>query len=123
IPMQHFVLVALASMLLAVPADVSGKWSGSFKPDNEEGTLPLFLILKQDGASLTGSGGPAETEQHPLQNGKVAGDRVVFEVPAGKGTFYFDLKFTGDEITGGLQMKRDDGESRTAKVTMKRAKP
>jgi len=118
----HLVLVALASILLAVPADVSGKWSGSFKPDNEENPLPLFLVLKQDGGSLTGSGGPTETEQHPMQNGKIDGDHLVFEVNAGKGTFYFDLKIAGDEITGGLQMKRDS-VTRTAKVSLKRAKP
>jgi hypothetical protein len=120
--MMHLALAALASLLLAVPVDVSGKWSGSFKPDNEENTLPVFLVLKQDGATLTGTGGPEEGQQFPVQNGKIDGDRLIFEVNAGKGIFYFDLKLAEDEMAGGLQMKRDS-ETRTAKVSLKRVKP
>ena len=42
--MRYLALAALVAVLAGVPADVSGKWSGSFKPDNEENTLPVFLV-------------------------------------------------------------------------------
>ena len=51
--------------------------------------------------------------------GKVEGNRLTFEVAAGKGTFIFHLKLVGDEITGNLQFKGDN-ETRTAKVSLKR---
>ena len=115
--------IAMALMILAACAmagDVSGKWSGSIMPDGEDGARPLYLIFSQDGNKLTGSGGPNESEQHPMQNGKIEGDRLTFEVQAGKGTFVFDLKIAGDEAKGDLQFK-GDSETRTGKVTLKRA--
>lgn len=114
------IVVALLLAVMAVAAgDISGKWSGTFKPDRDEGSQPLYMVFKQDGDKLTGSGGPNESEQHPMQNGRVEGDRVTFEVPAGKGTFVFDLKASGDELSGDLQFKRET-ETRTAKVSLKR---
>jgi hypothetical protein len=104
----------------AMAGTVSGKWSGAFMPDGGESAMPLYLIFNQDGNKLTGSGGPNESEQHPLQNGKIEGDRLTFEVPAGKGTFVFDLKISGDEAKGDLQFK-GNSETRTAKVALKRA--
>ena len=99
--------------------DVSGKWSGTFKADAEDQTESLYMVFQQDGGKLTGSGGPNESQQHPMRNGKVEDNRLTFEVPAGKGTFIFDLKLAGDEITGNLQFKGDN-ETRTAKVSLKR---
>jgi hypothetical protein len=114
--------IAIALMIVAacvMAGEVSGKWSGQFT--GEEGVaMPLYMILTQDGNKLTGSGGPNESEQHPMQNGKIEGDRLTFEVPAGKGTFVFDLKITGDEAKGNVQLKGEN-ETRSAKVTLKRA--
>ncbi len=119
--MRRVATAGLLFLTMAWAAGVSGKWSGKFSPANENSDQPLFLVLTQDGDKLTGSGGPNESEQHPMQNGKVEGDRVTFEVPAGKGTFVFDLKMTGDEMKGDLQFKEADGGMRNAKVSLKRA--
>ena len=99
---RALVLLAAAFSLCLVAGDASGKWSGSFKPDAENGSLSLYMVFQQDGGKLTGSGGPNESQQHPMQNGKIEDNRLTFEVPAGKGTFIFDLKLAGDEITPGL---------------------
>jgi hypothetical protein len=114
--------ILIAGLLSAacLLADVSGKWTGSFVPDGESENHPVYLVFKQDGEKLTGSGGPNESEQHPMQNGKVDGDKINFEVPAGKGVFIFDLKADGAAITGNLQFKAEN-ETRTAKVSLKKA--
>ncbi len=119
--MRKVLLFVLVVVMCRAAGDASGTWSGTFKPDAEDRTLPLVLILHQDGEMLTGSGGPTEAEQHPLKNGKVAAGRMTFEVPAGPGVFSFDLKIAGDDITGDLSFKNAT-ESRTAKVTLKRLK-
>src|SRR5262245_22916298 len=59
-------------------AQVSGKWSGTLEFSNASGESksgPAYMILKQDGNKVSGSGGPNEGEQHPIQNGKVLDDK------------------------------------------------
>ena len=114
-----FLGAALLFAMCLMGAGVSGKWSGSIMPNGEEHSRPVYMILHQDGDKLTGSGGPNESEQHPMQNGKVDGDRLTFEVPSGNGVFSFDLKIAGDEIAGDLQYK-DENETHTARVSLKR---
>jgi hypothetical protein len=117
--MRKMVVAVLVSALSLVAADVTGKWSGSLTPDKETESKPVYIILKQDGAKLTGSGGPDADKQHPTLTGKVEGDKVTFEVRAGSGTFYFNLEASGDEMSGDLRFKGED-ETRTAKVSLKR---
>src|SRR5689334_3480587 len=89
IRMKRIALLVLLSATCLL-ADVSGKWAGAAQDDQER---TLYFILKQDGATLTGTAGPREDEQHAMQNAKVEGDRITFEVPVGnKGTIAFDLK-------------------------------
>ena len=88
--MRKVLGVAVLFAMSLMGADVTGKWSGSFMPNGEEHTRPVFMILNQDGDKLTGSGGPNESEQHPMQNGKVDGDHLTFEVPTDNGSFSFD---------------------------------
>jgi hypothetical protein len=117
-------LLLLVLSAVALFADVSGKWSGAAESPNPGGERhTLFFNLKVDGNKLTGTGGPTEENQTPMQNGSVMGDKLTFQVPAGKGVLYFDLKTAGDEITGEVRMKREDGEEQpTLKVALKRSK-
>jgi hypothetical protein len=113
---------AMTALLLAVPifaADVSGKWSGSFGSDSSS-SQPIYLIVKQDGGRLTGSGGPSSSDQRPIQNGKVEGDRLTFEIEAGKGTLVFDLRTVRNELEGDLQLRSPEG-TRVAKVSLRKA--
>lgn len=101
-------------------ADVSGKWSGTIdlKEDGQAKTVPAFLILKQDGSNLTGSGGGNETDQHPIRKGMVDGDNVTLEVQDGDSVFTLTLKVDGDQITG--VVGKDD--SPKMKISLKRVK-
>jgi hypothetical protein len=101
-------------------ADVSGKWSGSAQDDQEK---TLFFVLKQDGATLTGTAGPREDQQHVMQKAKLDGDHLTFEVPIGdRGTIAFDLKLSGDALQGDVELRRSEGDVEKHKVELKRVK-
>ena len=121
--MRQLALAVLVFALSLGAADVTGKWSGTLKPDGE-GDQPLYVVLKQDGGKLSGSGGPTSDHQFPFESGKVDGDRLTFEVPVagggGNGSFRFDLQLKGEELTGAVEATMG-GEKRSAKVSLKRA--
>ena len=48
-------------------ADVSGTWAGS----------TFYMVLKQEGTKLSGTGGPAPTEQIQMQDTLRVGDEVI----------------------------------------------
>jgi len=120
-------ILAMAALVLAAPADVnlSGKWTGSFdmtSPDGEAHNSGIVMVLKHSGSEVTGTAGPEEGEQYPIKNGKVEGDKITLEVHRAEGqVIKFDLAMAGDRIKGGAHMEAN-GETRTAKVDVGRAK-
>jgi hypothetical protein len=120
IPLCLFVMVALA--LTAAAADTSGKWSGSFTPENGDAGS-AYVILKQSGTTLTGSAGPNANEQWPGLQGKVSGNRISFQVKsATDGTVYkCDLSLDGDHLKGDVTFTSAEGQSGKAKLELARA--
>ena len=116
-------LIALTLPLCAV-ADVTGKWSGSFEftQDGENHTETAYLILKQDGAALTGSGGPSEEHQMAIRNGKVDGSKLTFEIALDEDrVMSFVFQSDGDNLTGNVSgPDKESGTTRTAKLSLKR---
>ena len=107
-PMRPFLRVSLASLLACVTAlaatDVSGRWASA----------PVYLILKQEGNKLSGTGGPTEKEQMvTFDDGTVEGDRVTFHV----GTFQFNLQLNGDEMRGEMKNGADSNPVFLKRVT------
>lgn len=123
---MKFFLMAL--MLFALPlcvmADITGRWSGSFEfvQDGENHSETAYLILKQDGSSLTGSGGPTEDHQMAIRNGKVEGSKVTFEIALEEDrVMSFEFDSAGDTLTGKASgQDKETGAARTAKLTLKR---
>ena len=111
-------LVLLASNALA--GDLTGKWSGTFKVDGGDHTVPQLFILKQQGNKLTGTGGPNSGEQYPVENGRVEDSRVTFEVTTGNWKFAYDLKVSNEKMSGDLKLKAMN-DSRAATVTLTKA--
>jgi hypothetical protein len=97
------------------------KWSGAFRADGADRDVPQFFILKQEKNILTGTGGPDQSEQYPLESGKVDGDRVKFEITTGEWKFIYDLKALGAGMTGDLELKGTN-DRRTAKVSLSKMK-
>ena len=106
--MRRTLLAILVFATSALAADFNGNWSGEGISNGE--THPLYFFFRQDGNTLSGSGGPNIEEQHPFQNGKIVGDKVVFDVvPGNKGTIHFELKVDGDTLKGTVELRRADG--------------
>lgn len=119
-------MLGIAALVLAAPADVnlSGKWTGSFdmtSPDGEVHNSGIVMVLKHTGSEVTGTAGPEEGEQYPIVNGKVDGEKITLEVHREGRVIKFDLAMAGDRIKGGARMEAD-GDTRTAKVDVARAK-
>jgi len=120
---MKLITLALLFSTALLAADVTGKWSGSFTKSDayaDGRTEPVLLILKQDGKTLTGSGGPNESEQLPISSGKIEGDRVTFELSTGKGPLSFQLVLKGDQLKGDMKREFQDGRTETAKLDVKR---
>ena len=117
--MKQILLLIFAASLMA--ADASGTWTGTLTRDDNPEPGSAYLVLKQEGAKLTGTAGPNVGEQHAIENGKAENGNLTFEVPTGGGVMKFALKQEGDEIKGDLTRERD-GQSQTAKLAVKREK-
>jgi len=102
--LKAILVVPLLTVNLAA-ANVTGRWSGRFTVDGGDHDVPQLFILRQDGNKLTGSGGPVETEQYPIENGKVNGARVQFEITTGEWKFTYDIKADGATLKGNLELK------------------
>ena len=118
---MKLLLCSLVIATLAMAADVTGTWSGTFKGNEDPQDSSLTLILKQTGTEITGTAGPAADHQMAIQKGKIEGDKITIEVAVGDGTFKFDLVVDGEHMKGDLNASRGD-EKRSAKVEVTRAK-
>jgi hypothetical protein len=119
--MKTTIAIILLLAVNAMAGDLSGKWSGEFKVDGGDHGVPQLFMFKQNGDRLTGSGGPNTGEQYPIENGKVDGNRIMFEITTGEWKFTYDLKTTGDRITGTLELKSVN-DRRTATVSLNKVK-
>ncbi len=109
-------------LLAAMAGDLTGKWSGAFKVDGGDHNVPQLFILKQQGTTLTGSGGPNSGEQYPIENGRIEGDKVRFEITTGEWKFTYDLRLAEpDGLKGDLKLE-SVGDRRTAQVSLARVK-
>ena len=121
--MKH-ILVMILAVASAIGADANGRWSGTMTVRTSEGTDrvgPALLVLEQDGATITGSAGPDDSERHEIKNGKSDNGNLTFEVLNGESVMKFNLKHEGDEMKGEITRERD-GETQTAKLDLKRSK-
>jgi hypothetical protein len=105
----------------AAAADVSGKWSGSFTQENGDGGS-AYVILKQSGATITGSGGPDANDQWPGLEGTIDGNKVTFQVKStDDGTVYKStLVLDGDHLKGDVVFTTADGQSGKATLDLTR---
>ena len=120
--MKRLSMTIMLLVVAAMASDVTGTWTGTFTVSGGDHSTPQIVILKQNGNKLTGSAGPDAQEQYPLENGKIEGDRVTFELTSGEWKFSYNLRRSGqDGLKGNLELKSvNDG--RTAVVALSRTK-
>ena len=95
-------LLAFSALLGAT--DVSGKWSG----------FPIYLTLKQDGNTVTGSAGESEDDQIPFQSGSIEDDRLTLKL----GSMEISLVIEGDQMSGEVHQG-----TQTRRMVFRRMKP
>jgi hypothetical protein len=118
--MKYILLLTLAAACLFA-SDATGKWTGTFTTSDSSEDHTALLVLKQEGAKLTGTAGPDANEQHEIANGKIENGNITFDVPGENGVMKFVLKLEGDQIKGELSRERE-GQKQTAKLAVKRDK-
>jgi hypothetical protein len=104
-----------------VLGNVSAGWTGSWRAVDGDADLPHWFSLRQDGAKLSGTGGPNPSAQYPLLDGLVGGKSVGFELHVGQRTFLYDLKFQDQELRGTVSVTSANG-TRTTAVRFERAR-
>lgn len=122
--MKRMLLSALLCAMSAFGTDFSGRWSGTAESRHEDGstgTDAVYFELKQEGTAVTGTGGGPE-DVLPINNGKVEGNTVTFEVtPEGRGVFKVKLTMNGDSMSGNVT-REGEGGMPVAKLLLKREK-
>ncbi len=117
-----FLLLCTGALLAA---DLTGKWSGSFDIKNQDGTTKpgsAYLDLKQSGEEVTGTAGPNSGEQMQIQKGKLAGNKLTFEVPTGESLMKFELTFENDRIEGDVRRETGGQPNGSARLSVTRVK-
>jgi len=120
--MKHVMAAVLLLGAAVMAGDISGKWSGEFKVEGGDHSIPQFFILKQQDKTVTGTGGPDASEQYPIENGRIQGDSLKFELTTGEWKFAYELKMASqDELRGDLKLESVN-DRRSAKVVLSRLK-
>jgi hypothetical protein len=98
-----FAILLFAAAACAADANVTGRWTGNAvitMPDGQTIERTALFILTQSGAAVTGTAGPDESQQLPLQDGKLEGSRLTFRVVTEDVLFNFTLTADQDRMQG-----------------------
>jgi hypothetical protein len=117
-------IFAAVWVAVAAGADVSGRWTGSFKmtaPDGQVHDGTALLVLKQAGSDITGTIGPDDGEQHSITKGKIEGDKVTLEAAEGALVMKLEMVLTGERLAGDVTAS-GEGRQMKAKIDVSRAK-
>ena len=122
--MKRILFCFLISLLTLSAAELSGKWTGMVQiktPDGENMMVPLIAELQQKGQELSGTIGRSADEKKAIENGKVEGTKLSFQVSTSDSAnpFKFELAATEAGLEGQMTGRVDQGQI-TGKVTMKR---
>jgi hypothetical protein len=113
---------ALATMISARPifaaTDVTGTWTGTLTaPDGS--TFPLTFTFKQDGTKVTGTVLGPEGDPLAIDDGKIDGDKLTFNVSFNGMTIAHECTVNGDEIK--MTTKTDNDQMPPMEMTLKRS--
>lgn len=107
-------LLLILATVPAFAADISGKWTGKTEikmPDGSVETVPIWLDLRQEGTTITGGAASEPDSYEPIENGKLEGDKLSFQVTNRDGRV-IKVKATvaaKDRIEGTVDFTAPDG--------------
>jgi hypothetical protein len=120
--MKTLVALALLAAAALIAHDVKGTWKGQINRPDGTKEEDIVLQLAQYGDSVTGKVGTHLDELIPVQNVKLDGSKLTFEVAAHQATFTFTLVFDGDTATGGVIRTRNGQSEPSCPTKLKRSK-
>jgi hypothetical protein len=123
-----FLLFSVCAVLLATVAartafaatDINGTWAGDLSDPNGN-SFTLTYVFKVDGARLTGTVQGPQGDPISLDNGKIDGDKISFDVNV-NGTMFNNEGTINADDTIKLSSKTTDGSFPDSVFTLKRVK-
>jgi hypothetical protein len=101
-------LAMVFGVIAQIPAGLTGTWEGTStfgNADHNSSSLPLVMVLRQDGDTFAGSVGPdADHQLLLISNGKITGSTFSFDVSNGEAKI---------NIVGQLNGRQTSGDFRT----------
>ncbi len=120
--MKALLVSLLFTALVLSAADVTGKWSGSFDVKTHDGgtkNIPAYMVLKQTGDKVTGTGGPSADRQDATLNGKLDGNALTLSAEHNLQIMNFQLQADGGSLKGEVTRNNDGGSKEMAVVSLK----
>jgi hypothetical protein len=115
---RFFMIVAFAAAAFA--ADVDGKWKATYEsPDGQK--RDSTFDFKADGSTLNGTVSSARGETK-IQDGKVEGDNITFNVVRNFNGQDFKIGYKGKLAGDEIKMTVSFGQDRTFDMVAKREK-
>ena len=105
--------------VLAATNSATGVWQGSIS-GQDGNSMTVAFDLKQDGSKLTGTVTGPQGDPMPIENGKVDGNKVSFDVSFNGMTITHEGTMDGNKMT--LTTKSDGGMP-AMNLTLTREKP
>jgi len=119
------ILLATIAPAQAQKTNVTGKWTGTLTrtaPDGQTQSINFIFDLTQKGKVLTGTAGPTEERQWPIEKGAVDGIKVTFQVQQPDGPLRkCALTLVKDRLQGPMTLEFK-GQTAEVKADMGRAK-
>jgi hypothetical protein len=119
--MRGIVMALLLFLTPLLAADIAGAWSRTGISKNKK--QDFYFVFLPDGLQLNGSGGSNLYDQNLIQNGKIDGNKVSFDIyPDARDTvLHFELVADGETMKGTLNMK-NDRETVSSTIELKKDK-
>jgi hypothetical protein len=116
--MRTILTLALTALvtLTAAAADIAGTWKGSI--DTQMGTMEIAITI-QEGSGVAGTISTGMMDGK-IENGKLEGDHISFEMNSEMGKLTFDGTVAGDEMK--LTMVGPSGNKYALNVKRQKAK-
>lgn len=123
--MKNLIRAAAATLLLGLAtilaaADATGKWVAEM-PGRDGNTMKQIYMLKVDGATLTGTVAGGRGGETPIQNGKVDGNNISFEITRTRDGNSMTIKYTGTLDGDSLKLSAAGPNGQPREVVAKRA--
>ena len=116
-----FLILLAAVAILAIAADVSGKWIAQI-PGRDGSTRETTFVFKAEGDKLTGTMAGPQGEPTAISEGKITGDAISFVVTMERGGNTMKFTYSGTVAGDEIKMKREGGQGQAREFAAKRAK-